>query len=153
MPDACWIKIGKAVPTPAITQPVISVVVGLNGERNGYVFLLLEEGDLLDLLGLIMDPKGLGDLERSAFMEMGNILAGTFIGALSQFLRIRIMEKPPFMRIGTVSTLLSDVLEMHTDNSVWLASVRFEIEKGHPEGYILFVPFFDFRRDAMARIK
>jgi len=156
VPDAYWIKVGELSQTPWITKSIVNIGVGIYGDRSGHVFLLLEKRDSLELVKLLMnlDIKEIGDLEISALMEVGNILTGTFIGALSRFLDIKIVESTPFLRVAPTQAVINDVVGKRSpDGEIWLAVIRFEVEGGAPKGRILFIPLFNFGRDAIEKLK
>jgi chemotaxis protein CheC len=48
----------------------------------------------------------LGKLEQSALNEAGNILAGAYLTALSEFLDMRLMLSPPSLRTGPAAETL-----------------------------------------------
>jgi chemotaxis protein CheC len=156
VPDAYSIRIDEVPQTVGFAQKTASVVAELSGEKEGYLLLLLEEPESLDLVKLLIDgdAEELGDMEKSALIEVGNIMAGTFIGALSRFLRAKIMEKPPSLKIGNVSAMVLGALEgRDIDRNVWLAKIEFIVGECRLRGHMLFIPLFDFSRDAIARVR
>jgi len=155
VPSTYWARMEEVTRAIGISQLMVGVIVRIDEKKAGHVILLLEEDDALSLVRLLTGPgvKELGDLERSALMEVGNILTGTFIGALSRFLRTSIKINPPFMRVSPLLALLNDTLGGRKSNeNLWLATVKFLVDGGTSKGYILFIPLFDFRGDAMERI-
>jgi len=155
VPSAHWITIEEVTQAVEVHQPSISIIVQIDEKRPGYVLLLLEEEDSFSLLRFLMgaDVDELGSMEESALRETGNILTGTFIGALSRFLNIEIMERPPLIRLDTVQTLFNEILgEQKVDERIWISTIKFAVEGECSKSYILFIPFSDFERYAVKRL-
>ncbi|MGH7476857.1 MAG: chemotaxis protein CheC [Longimicrobiales bacterium] len=52
-------------------------------------------------------PDGLAELERSALMEVGNILTGAYLNALSDFLGMLLLASVPALAIDLVGAILT----------------------------------------------
>lgn len=83
-----------------------SVIVKILGEATGLVFFLFPENNGVKLARLVsgVDDKGelLTDIDRSALQEVGNILSGACLTALSKFLGISLLH--------SVSEIITDLL-------------------------------------------
>jgi chemotaxis protein CheC len=71
------------------TQPVAAVIVRVSGDLNGRVLQIFEGRAAVTLVRLLRGgaepefPAGFGSLEQSAMKEIGNVLVGTYLSALS----------------------------------------------------------------------
>jgi len=71
------------------TQPVAAVIVRVSGDLNGRVLQVFEGRAAVTLVRLLRGgtdpefPGGFGPLEQSAMKEIGNVLVGTYLSALS----------------------------------------------------------------------
>lgn len=79
--------------------------------------------------GQVPFPDGFGELESSALKEAGNILAGAYLNALSDFMGMLLLMSVPTMRISADSVLTS-LREQPTegDELVLLIETRFKME-------------------------
>lgn len=96
---------GEFVPEIAADVEVVAVQMAMSGNINGRtVFLLPVAAGIRLAERMLRRPRGsssgLGELEQSALNEAGNILAGAYLTALSEFLKMRLMLSPPTLSIG-----------------------------------------------------
>jgi chemotaxis protein CheC len=53
------------------------------------------------------EPEDFGELEQSALKEVGNILVGAYINALSEFMGLMLIISPPAIAIDTAQAVLT----------------------------------------------
>jgi len=72
-------------------QVGIGVQIGIDGGIDGLMLLTFDEDSALHILGsfgdMIPEKSITHEIARSALMEVGNIVAGSFVTALSEFLK------------------------------------------------------------------
>jgi len=77
----------------------VGVQSGIDGGITGLMLLTLDEESALHILGAFGDmlpEKSIShEMARSALMEVGNIVAGSFVTALSEFLKSSAWCSPP----------------------------------------------------------
>lgn len=56
---------------------------------------------------LEMRPEDFGEVEQSALREVGNILVGAYINALSEFMGLMLIMSPPAIAIDTAQAVLT----------------------------------------------
>jgi chemotaxis protein CheC len=103
---------GDFVPEIAPDVEVVAVQMGMSGSINGRTaFLLAIPASLRLAERMLRRGRGtsvsLGKLEQSALNEAGNILAGAYLTALSEFLGMRLMLSPPTLTTGDTASALS----------------------------------------------
>lgn len=57
--------------------------------------------------GAINRPEEFGEIEQSALKEVGNILVGAYINALSEFMGLMLIMSPPAIAIDTAQAVLT----------------------------------------------
>ena len=102
---------GDFVPGLSPGVEIVAVQMSMSGDMSGQtVFLLLIPGGLRLAERMLRWKRGscqsLGKLEQSALNEAGNILAGAYLTALSEFLDMRLMLSPPALTMGLATHAL-----------------------------------------------
>ena len=86
------------------------------GNISGRFLLLIPEHTAFKLLstlipGCVIDnPAQMGEMEKSCIKEVGNILAGAFLNALSVLTRTPMLNSLPSMAFDMVGALLDGVI-------------------------------------------
>ncbi len=88
-----------------LEEVVVSAYVAFEGDARGCLLLLFKQEQalsLLELLGLggAGDVLELGELEKSAISETGNIIASTYLKALATFTKLELLPEPPGVAVG-----------------------------------------------------
>src|SRR3954466_11037948 len=96
---------GDFVPEIAPGVEIVAVQMAMTGDISGQtVFLLATPAGLRLAERMLRRKRGtspnLGKLEQSALNEAGNILAGAYLTALSEFLHMRLLLSPPSFTTG-----------------------------------------------------
>jgi len=96
---------GDFVPEIAADVEIVAVQMAMSGDIGGQtVFLLATPAGLRLAERMLRRKRGtsqsLGHVEQSALKEAGNILAGAYLTALSEFLGMRLMLSPPSFTTG-----------------------------------------------------
>jgi chemotaxis protein CheC len=119
-------RIGVAVPETHIVrleevpellgypdEPLAAVLMQVLGDAPGYTVQLFPPRSASCLAEMLLHraridfPAGFGELEKSALQEVGNILAGAYMSALSDFLGMVLMISIPEMAIDQAGAILS----------------------------------------------
>jgi len=102
-------------------RPVVGVLVKVDGDLPSYVMLIMEYETAKLILNVLLgispdsekaaDSKNntdeLTDLELSAIMEVGNILTGSYLSALSELTGLNAQPSVPAIAIDMVGAILS----------------------------------------------
>lgn len=91
---------------------VIGILLRVNGDLNGDMMFILEYKAAHVLVNILMgnapdDFSDFSEIELSALREIGNILAGSYLSALSQLTNLMIMPSVPDMAIDMAGAILS----------------------------------------------
>lgn len=93
---------------------VASIYVQIQGGLSGEIALILPHRKALELVDLILnEPPGttqvLGDLERSALGELGNLTGSFFLNAVAAFAGIEARPSPPTVKVASFETVWAEL--------------------------------------------
>ena len=143
---------GDYVPEIAPHTEIVAVQMAMSGEISGHTIFLLPIPAALRLAERMLrrnrgTSPNLGSLEQSALKEAGNILAGAYLTALSEFLDMRLMLSPPTLKIGETAKALDAVGDHapRADSPILCVETEFFLEEPVESlhGYFLLVPDSD----------
>ena len=140
---------GDFVPEIAPNVEIVAVQMIMSGDISGRtIFLLAIPAGLRLAERMLRRNRGtspnLGKLEQSALNEAGNILAGAYLTALSEFLDMRLMLSPPSLKTGETAKVL-DALGDHApqaESPILCVETEFFLEEPAESlhGFFLLVP-------------
>lgn len=95
-------------------ESVAGVYLPVTGDLEGAVLLVFPERSVLELADLLMKREvgvatRLSEMDQSAIKEVGNILSGSCLTALSQFLGMKLVEHIPDLACDVVGTLVDSI--------------------------------------------
>jgi chemotaxis protein CheC len=140
---------GDFVPEIAPDVEIVAVQMTMSGDIGGQtVFLLATPAGLRLAERMLRRTRGtsqsLGHLEQSALKEAGNILAGAYLTALSEFLRMNLMLSPPSLTTGDPAHALRALGDHapQTDSPILCVETEFFLEEPVESlhGFFLLVP-------------
>jgi len=97
-------------------ERVMGIYLRVMGNISGRFLLLMPEGTTIKLLhnlipGCEVDkPQNMSELERSCMREVGNILAGAFLNALSVLTKTPMLNSLPTMAFDMAGALVDAVI-------------------------------------------
>lgn len=140
---------GDFVPEIAPDAEVVAVHMVMSGDISGRTIFLLAVPAALRLAERMLrrnrgTSTNFGKLEQSALNEAGNILAGAYLTALSEFLDMRLMLSPPSLKTGATAEAL-DALGDHApraESPILCVETEFFLEEPAESlhGFFLLVP-------------
>jgi len=91
---------------------VVGILLRITGDLSGYIMFILEYNAAHLLVNILMgkpssDLNEFSELEASALKEIGNILAGSYISALSSLTNLKISPSVPDMAVDMAGAILS----------------------------------------------
>jgi chemotaxis protein CheC len=91
---------------------VTTVIMGVRGESNGNIMLVYPQQSAINVADLLAKRElgvttQLSELDKSALKESGNIISGSFLSAISNYLQINMVE--------TIPDIASDMLKATMD--------------------------------------
>ncbi len=127
--------------------PAVCIYLPVSGEAPGHIAYLLPFESACRLVDCLMEqPLGttreLQEMERSALMEVGNILTSSYLIALTELSGLFFAATPPGIAIDMASALISTAATAFSPEEESLLTIETLIEEGelHVEGHLLFIP-------------
>lgn len=135
---------------------IVVIPMRVTGSIQGDTILMLPMNTARWLTALVTrrdpaDVMTLGALASSALTEAGNIIAGAYLTALSEFLDMLLLPSPPSLTVGPARDVLLEAATQrgHHGGNVFCVETRFLIDAGdHLPGYFFLLPA-DGALDAM----
>jgi chemotaxis protein CheC len=97
-------------------EAVIGVIQQLKGNINGYLLLMLSKDSAKFLTKMMLDEPvdkdTFSEMEQSLLKELCNIMSGTYISAISNFLGISIMLSPPSQVYDMAEAIINQLVGM-----------------------------------------
>ncbi len=130
-------------------QIIVSVFLRIQGEAPGSMFFVLspEEATSLveQLTGTSGDDIGENDLAISAISEIGNILSGSYLSALSDFTSINLQPTVPNVTIDMAAAILMQGLleiSQESDHAIIIDTMIEEEEQSNEsvKGHFFLLP-------------
>ena len=124
-------------------DPVIGIILELKGDAKGFLLLLLSKPTAKFLVRLVIGEadvtKGFDEMETSVLKELGNIMGGTYISALSNFLSISIGLSPPSDVYDISDAIINQVVCLMSPDveDVLFLKTQFDINSEKIDGKIL----------------
>lgn len=140
---------GDFVPELTPGVEIVAVKMVMSGDIGGQtVFLLAIPAGLRLAERMLRRRRGtsesLGQLEQSALKEAGNILAGAYLTALSEFLDMRLMLSPPKLTTGQAAEALKTLGDHapQAESPILCVETEFFLEEPVESlhGFFLLVP-------------
>lgn len=87
------------------------VYLAVTGDITGSIMFLLEPGSAKKLLSMLLNKEihdgELDEIEKSALMEIGNIITASYLNSLSSLTRLTISPSVPSLSIDMAAAILS----------------------------------------------
>ena len=154
VPTADVVSIAEAKKVIDAERIVAGISLQLDGEFKGNLQILFPEKSAFSIVDILMgkmsgDTKGIEtDMEESALMEIGNILASSFCDAISDLLQFPLLPSPPSFSFNMMGTMMEDAIiaVSYTEKTEYIILLRCDF-KGDSEnglcGYIMLFPQMD----------
>ncbi|MEN3046471.1 MAG: chemotaxis protein CheC [Candidatus Hydrothermales bacterium] len=101
-------------------EDAIGILLYFVGDLTGLTLLLLSKNEALTLLSILIGERitEIKEHEESALKEVGNIITGAYMTALSDFLGLLALPTVPYFKNDSMRVILSD------------AFLQIEVERG-----------------------
>jgi len=91
---------------------VIGILLGMSGDITGSILFILDNNSARLLVNMLFGNKKMteerfDEMEMSAIKELGNIMTGSYVAALSMLTNLRIMCSIPDVAIDMAGAILS----------------------------------------------
>ena len=124
-------------------EPVIGIILELKGDAKGFLLLLLSKKTAKFLIKLVIGESdmtiGFDEMETSVLKELGNIMGGTYISSLSNFLSISIELSTPSDIYDMSDAIINQVVCLMSPDveDVLFLKTEFDINSEKIDGKIL----------------
>lgn len=124
-------------------EPVVGVILELKGDAKGYLLLLLSKRTAKILVKFVMgesdESKPFDEMEISVLKEIGNIMGGTYVTSLSNFLQLSIGLSTPSEVYDMSDAIVNQIVGMMINevNDALYLKTDFNINEEKIEGKIL----------------
>jgi chemotaxis protein CheC len=123
------------------------IYMPVTGDAPGHVAFMLPTESAFRLADRVLfrapgETQELGELECSALMEIGNIVASSYLVALCELTQLQLFSSPPALAIDMTAAILCSVasaLESLGDQAITIITQIGEAE-GTVEGFFLYIP-------------
>ena len=93
-------------------KEVVGILVNMTGDVEGMLLFLLEKDFICLLINVLMDEQiesfaEISEIQMSAIAEIGNILAGSYVSAISMMTNLNIRLSTPQIAVDMVGAILS----------------------------------------------
>lgn len=130
--------------------PLAGIMVEVFKEVEGMFLFLLDETFTRQIVHLALgvemwDFMSLTEMEESLLLELGNIMCGAYIRALSQLLDVEMDVSVPQIKIDMGGAILTDAALrfLRTGDELLMIDNLFRMDTGTFSGRILFLPEMD----------
>ena len=130
--------------------PLAGIMVEVFKEVEGMFLFLLDETFTRQIVHLALgvemwDFMSLTEMEESLLLELGNIMCGAYIRALSQLLDVEMDVSVPQIKIDMGGAILTDAALrfLRTGDELLMIDNLFRMDIGTVSGRILFLPEMD----------
>jgi len=145
MPSMEAIQTGKVSKAATLDRIVVSVQAKMLSGITGSIVLLYDEASAFELIKMCCpQEEGHGgmmtELGFSALKEIGNVVMGSFAGALGVILRQPVVPSIPTLLSGPAKDIIDVVSTSHGKKGmVILVETCFEVEEKKVKGSLCFV--------------
>lgn len=126
---------------------VVGVFLRVYGLAPGSILFLLPRDSAFALIDMLMGrEKGttqeLDFMDESALMEIGNILAGAYLNALSHFTKLTLLPSIPALALDMAGAILSVVLVQlgQMGDHALVIETEFDAEMDGVKGHFFLIP-------------
>lgn len=93
-------------------QVMVGILLGVEGDITGSIMFLLEQKSAKHMvrklmMGMETPDEGFDEMELSALNEVGNIITGAYLNALSGLTNLCIFPTPPALTVDMAGAILS----------------------------------------------
>jgi chemotaxis protein CheC len=125
----------------------VGVYMPVTGDAPGHVAFLLSEESACrltdELLGRELGTTtDLGEIERSALTEIGNIMASSYLIAICELTGLNLYSSPPALAVDMTAAILSTIAAAFAslDDQALTVTTRIREGLGKVDGFFIFVP-------------
>jgi chemotaxis protein CheC len=164
VPTVDVVSIEDAEKKMEVEKMVAGIFVQIDGGFSGYLLVLFPERSALHLVDILMgkmpgETKGIEtEMEESALMEIGNMLASSFCDAVADFFQFSLLPTPPSFAFDMMGAMVENVMMVlaqaqETDHVILFKCDFHEETEDGIYGYILLFPHHDSLKKMLSMLE
>ena len=125
---------------------VAGIFLPAGGDIRGATLLIFPKESALEMSDLILrrkmgSTKKLSALDKSALLEIGNIVSGNFLSVLANEMKIKIIEEVPIFSFDMFGAIINQVVASFHEESekTLIIEILFNFKKQHIKAYYLLL--------------
>lgn len=138
---------------------IVGILLTLEGEIDGMMMFMLEQDSAHHIVNMIMGRdinsfEEFSEMDLSALNEIGNIIAGAYLSAISTLTNMMITSSVPYMAIDMAGAILSvPAIEFGkvSDKALVIKTQVYEDDKA-VNGYFVLIPTLESYSKIMASL-
>lgn len=149
--NAQMIDIGSMSSMVPSSMTLAAILMDLSGDLNGTMMLLFDFNSAVTLSSILVSGNSLEDDPRmyeSALNEMGNILAGSYLKNMYEFLGVKVIQSTPIIVLGDAQKVFAEIGDRLSGASADILNIEtmFQVQGlCNPQGnYTLYGDMFLF---------
>jgi len=155
VPEASVLPFGDIVDVLDGPETLVTgVLIDVSGDLNGYILLLLGMEDTMAMVSqALQQPErdttepdfALNDMEKDTILEIGNILVGSFLSAISSFSGLGAIPAVPQLAVDMLGAILSIAMIEYgmIGDSVLFLKTQFNDLAGDINGHFFLIPDYN----------
>jgi chemotaxis protein CheC len=159
--DLKWLSINKAAMLLGGTDSLgVGIYLAVEGEAKGHLLLVHEPRVAFELIDTQLElPLGstqqMGEMERCALEDIGNITGNCFLNTLADCADMVLMPSPPRIILDTVKAIMEIPLEYigKGQENVLAVKATFSSDERQIDGSFLILPTMDFMKSILKKAK
>jgi chemotaxis protein CheC len=149
--NAQMIDIGSMSSMVPSSMTLAAILMDLRGDLNGTMMLLFDFNSAVTLSTMLVSGNALEDdpgMYESALNEMGNILAGSYLKNMYEFLGVKVVQSTPETVVGDAQKVFAEIGDRLSGASADILNIEtmFQVQGlCNPQGnYTLYGDMFLF---------
>jgi chemotaxis protein CheC len=159
--DLKWLSIKEAAMLLGGTDsPGIGIYLSFEGDAEGHLLLVHEPRVAFELIDRQLElPPGstqqMGEMERAALEDIGNITGNCFLNSLADCADMTLMPSPPRIILDTVKAIMEIPLEYigKEQENVLAVKATFSSDERQIDGSFLILPTMDFMKSILKKAR
>ena len=155
VPEASVLPFGDIVEVLDGPETLVTgVLIDVSGDLNGYILLLLGMEDTMAMVSqALQQPERdttepdfeLTEMEKDTILEIGNILVGSFLSAISSFSGLGAIPAVPQLAVDMLGAILSIAMIEYgkIGDSVLFLKTQFNDLAGDINGHFFLIPDYN----------
>ena len=125
----------------------VCIYLPVKGDAPGHVAYVLPFESACHLVDCLLmltvgTTREFGEMERSALMEVGNILTSSYLMALAEMSGLNLIATPPGLAMDMAAAIVATIATAFSPEEDSLLTIETRIEEGDLkiEGHFIFIP-------------